>query len=302
MTGALITTVGKTNHKNSFSPERQIGGISALERIVLLLQMAGIKRIAVVGDEDSCLQKLVPSMNLVFLTASSQGEMLDSIKEGISYLQDTCKEIFIVHVNMPMFSQETVQKLLSAKEEVCIPQYQGRCGHPVLIRQSCFEKILSYEGGNGLRGAIEKTGCQPCFIETDDMGILSDGVTDISYEMMSQHHDVKKLSPVIQLFIRKERLFYGPEVRQLLQLTKENGSLSSACQHMGISYTKGRKMISRMEEQTGNPVLETKQGGRTGGSSQLTENAEQIMLCYDAFQQEAEEAVKMIFQKYFGKN
>ena len=75
MTGALIIATGKTDHQSAFAPERQIGRISALERMVLLLQMTGIRRIAVVGDEREYPKKLVPSMNLVFLTASSEGEM-----------------------------------------------------------------------------------------------------------------------------------------------------------------------------------------------------------------------------------
>ena len=51
MTGGLIVATGKTDHSNPFVPERMIGKISALERMVLLLQMSGILRIAVVGDE-----------------------------------------------------------------------------------------------------------------------------------------------------------------------------------------------------------------------------------------------------------
>ncbi len=45
MTGALIIATGKTDHQSAFAPERQIGRISALERMVLLLQMTGIRRI-----------------------------------------------------------------------------------------------------------------------------------------------------------------------------------------------------------------------------------------------------------------
>lgn len=301
MTGALIIATGKTNHDSQFVPERQIGKISALERMVLLLQMVGIRCIAVVGDEKEWIKKLVPSMNLVFLTASSNGEMLDSICQGIRYLQDKCSEILVAHANVPMFSQKTVQMLLDAEGDVCIPCYRGRCGHPILLRKTCFSDLLAYEGTNGLRGAIEAAGFLPQIVETDDMGILSDRDPEISYERLSENHDVGKLRASLQVRIHREKKFYGPGVHQLLQLTEESGSLASACQRMGISYTKGRRLIGVMEEQTGKPVLETRQGGKDGGYSHLTKYAKEIMECYSAFSEEAEETVQKLFQKYVQK-
>lgn len=301
MTGALIIATGKTDHQSAFAPERQIGRISALERMVLLLQMTGIRRIAVVGDEREYPKKLVPSMNLVFLTASSEGEMLDSIQQGVCYLQDQCTEILVAHGNVPMFSEKTVRMLLDAEGEVCIPSCHGRCGHPILLRKSCFSRLLAYQGEKGLRGAVEASGIRPNIIETEDKGILSDKNTGTSYEALSESHDVRKMKTSVQVRIRREKVFYGPGIHQLLQLTETEGSLANACQRMGISYTKGRRLISTMEEQIGKTVLATGQGGKHGGYSRLTEAARQIMDSYSAFQEEAEEAVQRLFEKHFQK-
>lgn len=301
MTGALIIATGKTDHQSAFAPERKIGRISALERMVLLLQMTGIRRIAVVGDERECPKKLVPSMNLVFLTASSEGEMLDSIQQGVCYLQDQCTEILVAHGNVPMFSEKTVRMLLDAEGEVCIPSCHGRCGHPILLRKSCFSRLLAYQGEKGLRGAVEASGIRPNIIETEDKGILSDKNTGTSYEALSESHDVRKMKTSVQVRIRREKVFYGPGIHQLLQLTETEGSLANACQRMGISYTKGRRLISTMEEQIGKTVLATGQGGKHGGYSRLTEAARQIMDSYSAFQEETEEAVQRLFEKHFQK-
>ena len=301
MTGALIITTGNTDHQNPFVPERQIGKISALERMVLLFQMSGIRCITVVGDEKGWPQKLVPSMNLVFLTVSSDGEMLDSIRQGLVYLQDKCTEVLVSHVNVPMFSQETVQMLLNSSSNVCIPRYHGRCGHPVLLRKPCFLDIINYKGGHGLKGAIEAAGFQPQIVDTGDVGILSDRDTKMSYEELSEKHDVKRLTASIQFRIRRERIFYDAGIHLLLELTEESGSLSNACQRMGISYTKGRKIIAVMEEQMGMPVLKTGQGGKHGGYSNLTEFAKKFMDCYNEFQEDADEMIQELFQKHFRK-
>ena len=108
-----------------------------------------------------------------------------------------------------------------------------------------------------------------------------------------------KIRADFRIKISKERSFYGPGVHHLLQLIEEVGSLSNACQHMGMSYTKGRKVLSTMEEQLGTPVVETRQGGKDGGYSRLTEKAKKMMNTYSAFQEEAETALQSIFRKHF---
>ena len=47
------------------------------------------------------------------------------------------------------------------------------------------------------------------------------------------------------------------------------------------------------------PILETRQGGKAGGFSWLTDAAKTMMHQYSAFQEEVEAAAQKIFQKYF---
>lgn len=109
----------------------------------------------------------------------------------------------------------------------------------------------------------------------------------------------KTLRAVLRIRLYREKKFYGPGIHQLLQLTEELGSLSAACQHMGMSYSKGRRIVGDMEEALGAAVLETGQGGRTGGYSRLTPQAKEMMVRYGAFLEEAEAAVQELFRKHF---
>ena len=301
MAAALIIAGGKTDRKDKFSPEKQIGRITAIERIVLLLRLSGIQRIVVVGDEDELPKKLVSSMNLIFLVTSPPGEMLDSIKQGLLYLKDKCTEVLIAYVDVPMFSKKTVQMLLAADENICIPSYRGHCGHPVLLRLPCFEGIISYQGSKGLKGAIEASGFKRQIVETNDAGVLANGQHGTFYESLLAGHDIMKMRASFQIKVSKERGFYGPSAHHLLQLIEELGSLSNACQYMGMSYTKGRKIIRTMEEQLGVPVLESRQGGKDGGYSRLTKEAKKMMKSYSAFEKEAEATLQAIFQKHFSQ-
>lgn len=298
MTAALIVAAGRTGSKAQLAPEKKTGMITAIERVALLFQQAGIRRIVVVCDGDG-VKKLAPSMNLTFLTSPIGGEMLDSVKTGLAYLQGKCRRAFISYVDVPLFSLRTVRALLDAGGGAAVPSYNGRGGHPILLEAAVFGSVLSYTGGDGLKGAIDASGAERRFVAVDDPGIVSDIQKDDSYESLLPGHDAAKLRAAFQFRICRECVFYGPGAHQLLQLTRELGSLSDACRHMGISYSKGRKIIANMERQMGGPVIETQQGGKGGGGSRLTQRAAELMERYDAFCLEAEDALQILFQKHF---
>ena len=136
MTAALIIAAGQTGGARRFEPEKEVGTLSALKRSVLTFQMAGVERIVVVcdGEEDQA-EKLIPHMNVVFLHGSHTGEMLESIKTGLSYLRDKCSAVLISHTDVPLFSVETVRRLLAAEGEICVPVCGGRGGHRLPARR-----------------------------------------------------------------------------------------------------------------------------------------------------------------------
>ncbi|MCL2079909.1 MAG: hypothetical protein FWH17_08745 [Oscillospiraceae bacterium] len=107
------------------------------------------------------------------------------------------------------------------------------------------------------------------------------------------------LSLHYKLRIVKDEAFYGPGAHELLELTGTTGSLREACRQMGISYGKGRYMVSRIEKQLGRAIVRRRQGGKSGGSSVLTGDARKLMRTFEAFQAEASESLQGIFDKHF---
>ena len=300
MTAALIIAAGRTSGKKRFEPEKQIGTIPAVQRIALLFQQSGIRRIVLVcGSEDRKTEKLVSHMNLVFLQSPDSYEMLDSIKMGLTYLQDKCTQVLITHTDVPLFSIKTVHTLMNADGDVRIPSCCGRCGHPVLLQAEHIPVILSYRGKDGLSGAIRASGLNRRILEVEDEGVLTNIQKATSCERLVESHDLSEIRPCFRFQLLRERPFYGPGAHQVLRLVEETGSLSSACRHMGISYTKGRKIVSTLEEQLGHSVIESRQGGKDGGFSCVTPEAKKLMQSYDAFCQEAEESLQELFGRHF---
>lgn len=93
--------------------------------------------------------------------------------------------------------------------------------------------------------------------------------------------------------------FFGPGVNELLHHIDEVGSLSAAAQTMGMSYTKGWKIIHAAEIKLGYPLTVKNIGGASGGGSSLTEEGRSLMERYDAFMADSHAAVQSCFEHYF---
>ena len=90
----------------------------------------------------------------------------------------------------------------------------------------------------------------------------------------------------------------GPD--RLLRRVEACGSLHKAAAEMKISWRKAWLMLSAIEERLGYQLLVRKIGGVSGGGSQLTPEARDLMKRYEAFRQELEGALQEIYAKHFG--
>ena len=74
--------------------------------------------------------------------------------------------------------------------------------------------------------------------------------------------------------------FYGPGVQELLTGIREYGSVKEACAAMNLSYSKGRRILRHAEAALGYQLVRRQQGGATGGSAMLTQQAEDFIQHY----------------------
>ncbi len=86
----------------------------------------------------------------------------------------------------------------------------------------------------------------------------------------------------------------------LLKAIEETGSLNQACLNMKLSYSKGRKMLKDIADETGTPAIEFKHGGLGGGQAVITSHGKMLLEKYINFLSEVEGATEDIFEKYYG--
>jgi molybdate transport system regulatory protein len=94
--------------------------------------------------------------------------------------------------------------------------------------------------------------------------------------------------------------FCDPGMAQLLGVIDKTGSVREAVDEMGISYSKGWKLLSQLEDSLQMSIVARQQGGKGGGKSALTSEGAQFLKKYTAFITDCNKEVKKVFDKYYG--
>lgn len=303
-TGAVIIAAGITSSEEGFQPMKLVGKLTRAERIILNFQNAGIEEIAVVtGNRAQELERRLKYKGVVFLHNQDyeQTEMFDSAKIGFEYMKERCDRILFTTVNVTLFTQDTVKCLLESEAQVAVPVFDGRRGHPVMLRRAAMEQVLCYTGGGGLRSAIDKTGYPVDWIETRDAGILKqDGQTEEFGQLLEQHNR-QLLHMDLDIGLVREKKFFDSLAASLLSQIASTGSVRSACGRLNISYSKGFKLLDMAEEELGFALTRRQQGGRSGGRASLTEEGRAFLEKYERFRQEVYRMADEKFRETFGE-
>lgn len=111
----------------------------------------------------------------------------------------------------------------------------------------------------------------------------------------------KTLRPYAKVRIIGSEPFFGPGPAKLLMEIKENGSVAAACEKVGMSYSKGRSLIRKMENELDFELVSRTQGGRQGGSSSLTKEGEEFLRRYREFEKDVAGYADKVFPLYFSE-
>jgi molybdate transport system regulatory protein len=93
---------------------------------------------------------------------------------------------------------------------------------------------------------------------------------------------------------------FGEGPYELLKRVEQTKSLHQAANQMGMAYSKAWKILRTTEEKLGFPLLDRKVGGRSGGGSQITARAKNLMKHYEGFRKDVEKAMRKSYRRHFG--
>ena len=147
MTVGVILAAGVSSRMGRFKPMLPIGNASFIKRLISQMRDVGIEEIVVVtGYRRDELTEHLAGTGVLFVHNELffASQMLDSVKLGIRKVRELFPEADRVLLSpadvvvSPRWIFEAVQ-LPSA--DFVRPVYQGKSGHPVLIRRSLFPFI-----------------------------------------------------------------------------------------------------------------------------------------------------------------
>ncbi|WP_426348559.1 NTP transferase domain-containing protein [Alloiococcus sp. CFN-8] len=268
-------------------PMLQVGAIPIIKRIVISFRQAGIFPIVIViGHKEDEIKYQLSSYGAIFIhnEAYEEPPLFDSVKLGLSYLQDKCDKVIFSPVNVPMFSPDTLRRMLSVEGDIITPSYKNQGGHPVLLSSEVFQSIIEYSGDNGLRGAISAMKEKRVWLPVDDPGILYSVHNHQELKEHLEEHNKAILHPYLNITLEKESLFFNGRVKLLLFLIYYTKHVRNACDKMALSYSKAWDILNKLEKELGHAVVDRRHGGKHGGRTDLTEEGLQLLVAYQQFE------------------
>jgi len=286
----------------SFKPMLNIGSISVAQRVIANFRQAGINKIVMItGFNATMLERHLAGNNIIFLRNENyeRTQMFDSVKIGLNYLSDKCERLLFTPVDVPLFTSQTVKKLLSSGAKLACPVCNGLTGHPLLISKELFPTILADSGDGGLKGAVDRCGAELVQIAVDDPGTVRDADTPEDFSALLELHNSQLIRPEISVALSKEKPFFDSRIATLLTLIDETSSVRAAGQRMQLSYSSCWNIIRRLEEQLSYSLVERNQGGSGGSRSLLTEKGKLLIERYNSYTKLLSSYAEELYEEQF---
>ena len=106
----------------------------------------------------------------------------------------------------------------------------------------------------------------------------------------------------VRVLDEDSEIAFGPGLVSLLEHIKSSDSMKEACINMGISYSKGWKIINRAEKCLGYDLILRQHGGSKGGKCNITPEGDSIIKRYKQMimmiDENADKVFKDIFEEY----
>lgn len=189
----IVTAAGLSSRMGDFKPLMKLGGKTMISRCVDSAMSAGAEKVVVVlghrGDE--IRGELAGRSGVIFAENTDYriNQMFDSVRIGLRSAENA-QRIMLCPVDVPLVKRSTVSALLMENSDIVRPVCGGKTGHPVIIGRNAVGRILSYEGGGGLKGAITALGLGVTDVYVSDEAMTVDADTMADFERLCRFEDM----------------------------------------------------------------------------------------------------------------
>ena len=114
-------------------------------------------------------------LSLVHAAGHAQG-LSASLRAGLAVAPPEAEGVFVFLADMPRVPPAMAGRLAEAigPRLAAAPMFQGRRGHPVLLRRALFDRLAALDGDRGAGALLAGLGDELAMVETDDPGVVFD--------------------------------------------------------------------------------------------------------------------------------
>jgi molybdenum cofactor cytidylyltransferase len=187
MIAAVILAAGASRRMGQPKLTLPWHGRTIIGHVVSVYRLAGASPIVIVSAEnDEALAEVSAVLEVRHVSVSPGGEMLASVKAGLSALDESHIEAALLAPgDHPLLAAETVASLIAVwragHAPIVAPSIGGRRGHPILVGRSLWPAILSLEVGCTLRDFLRSRADEIHYVVVEDEGVIRDVDTPEEY-------------------------------------------------------------------------------------------------------------------------
>lgn len=193
MVAAIVLAAGLSTRMGGDVPKPLLpwGRHTVVQQVLEILIEAGLAAghiVLVVGHSRQALEDVtaVYGVQWVFNPDYASGEMLSSLQAGLQAVPAGCAGALVVLADQPQMQAAVARQVMDAfetggRQQIVIPSYTMRRGHPVILPRWLWPEILSLPAGATLRAALAGHDDAIHYVMVDTPTVLADLDTPAQY-------------------------------------------------------------------------------------------------------------------------
>jgi len=196
MIGAVVLAAGLSQRMGRPKMTLPWQDTTVIGRVVSVLLDASLDDVLVVtGGARNDVENALAGMpvNIIFNPGFDNGEMMQSLRIGLSALHKEINAVLVVLGDQPQIELEVVKSILSAYKQghhaIIVPSFQLRRGHPWLVDRELWDVLIDENEISTMRQFLNQFGKQIHYLNVSTASILQDLDTPEDYLKFQYHQN-----------------------------------------------------------------------------------------------------------------